>query len=242
MPSFTTRPLDPSTWPAFAALVERHNGVWSGCWCMSFHAEGISKARSPEQRRCDKETRVREGRAHASLVYDGETCIGWCQFGPTDELPRIKHRKQYESELKALPDWRITCFFTDKAYRGQGVADVALKGAVQEIGRLGGGVIESYPEDVAGRKTSSAFLHNGTRAMFERHGFKSVRRLGMHHWVVAKTVVTETGATKTGATKTGATKTGTTPRAKAKAAARPSRRPDPKRGKAPSRSARPSRA
>ena len=232
MPTFTTKPLDPTTWPAFAALVERHNGVWSGCWCMSFHAEGKPNTRSVAQRRCDKETRVREGRAHAALVYDGETCIGWCQFGPTDELPRIKHRKQYEAELKTLPDWRITCFFTDKAYRGQGVADAGLKGAVEEIRRLGGGVIESYPEDVAGRKTSSAFLHNGTRAMFERQGFKAMRRLGLHHWVVAQPVPTKTAATKRAAPR-GAT---------AKAAARPSRRPGPKRGKAPSRSARPSPA
>jgi len=222
MPNFTTKPLDPATWVDFATLVERHNGVWSGCWCMSFHEEGKPNVRSVEQRRCDKETRVREGRAHAALVYDGDTCIGWCQFGPTDELPRIKNRKVYQAGLKALPDWRITCFFVDKAYRGRGVADAALKGAVEEIRRLGGGMIESYPEDVAGRKTASAFLHNGTLAMFERHGFKPMRRLGKNHWVVEKTVAR--------------------PRAKAKPAARPSRRLDRKLGTAPSQSARSSPA
>jgi len=188
MPTFTTKPLDPATWPAFATLVERHNGVWGGCWCMSFHAEGKPNTRSVEQRRCDKETRVREGRAHAALVYDGETCVGWCQFGATEELPRIKHGKAYNAGLTKLPDWRITCFFVDKAYRGQGVADAALKGAVQEVRRLGGGVVESYPEDVAGRKTSGSFLYNGTLAMFERQGFKRTRRLGKNHWVVAKTL------------------------------------------------------
>lgn len=26
-PSFTPRPLDPSTWPNFAALVEENNGI-----------------------------------------------------------------------------------------------------------------------------------------------------------------------------------------------------------------------
>jgi len=26
-------------------------------------------------------------------VLDGATCVGWCQFGGTDELPRIKHRR-----------------------------------------------------------------------------------------------------------------------------------------------------
>ena len=29
-----------STWPEFAAMVERHNGVWGGCWCLEFHPEG----------------------------------------------------------------------------------------------------------------------------------------------------------------------------------------------------------
>jgi hypothetical protein len=28
-------------------------------------------------------------------VYDEATCVGWCQFGSPDELPRIKHRRAY---------------------------------------------------------------------------------------------------------------------------------------------------
>jgi ribosomal protein S18 acetylase RimI-like enzyme len=40
VPGFGVRPLDETTWPDFAGLVERHNGVWGGCWCMAFHAVG----------------------------------------------------------------------------------------------------------------------------------------------------------------------------------------------------------
>jgi GNAT superfamily N-acetyltransferase len=40
-----------------------------------------------------KERRVQEGRAHAALVFDGANAVGWCQFGPTTELPNIKSRK-----------------------------------------------------------------------------------------------------------------------------------------------------
>lgn len=188
MTGFSIKPLDQKTWPQFAQLVERHNGVWGGCWCMSFHEEGVGRHRTPAQNRVDKEARVCAGRAHAALVYDGKICVGWCQFGPADELPRIKHQRAYREGLKALPDWRITCFFVGKAYRGQGVASVALAGALKEITRLGGGTVESYPEDVEGRSTSSSFLHNGTLAMFERQGFKRTRRLGKNHWVVSKTV------------------------------------------------------
>jgi hypothetical protein len=30
-PAYSVRPLDESTWPAFAALVEQNNGIFGGC-------------------------------------------------------------------------------------------------------------------------------------------------------------------------------------------------------------------
>jgi hypothetical protein len=91
MTSLSVKPLDETTWPDFARLAEKHNGIWGGCWCMAFHPEGVGQNRTAAQNRSDKERRVREGQAHAALVYDGSACVGWCQFGPTDELPRIKN-------------------------------------------------------------------------------------------------------------------------------------------------------
>ena len=181
--------LTMQTWDAFADLAERHNGVWGGCWCMAFHAEGGERGKTFAQKRSEKECRVREGRAHAALVYDGTTCVGWCQFGPTDELPRIKSQRAYREGLATLPDWRITCFFVDRSYRGKGVAAAALGGALQEITRLGGGMVESYPEDVEGRSVSSSFLHNGTVSMFAQQGFKRARRIGKDRWVVTKVLM-----------------------------------------------------
>ena len=34
---YTVKPLRRDTWDAPAHLVGRHNGVWGGCWCLSFH-------------------------------------------------------------------------------------------------------------------------------------------------------------------------------------------------------------
>jgi len=157
---------------------------------MGFHPEGVGRSRTVEQNRSAKECRVREGRAHAALVYDGAACVGWCQFGSPDELPRIKHRRAYLETPTDPPDWRITCFFVDKATRRSGVASRALEGALQEIARLGGGTVESYPERVEDRKVSGSFLHNGTVSMFDRHGFERTRPLGKHHWVVTRVVAT----------------------------------------------------
>ena len=186
--NYSVKPLDETTWSDFARLVEKHNGVLGGCWCMGFHPEGVGRGRTAEQNRSDKERRVREGRAHAALVYGGQTAVGWCQFGPPDELPRIKNKRAYLEGLTDLPDWRITCFFIDRDYRGKGVAAAALEGALHEIARLGGGTVESYPEDAEGRSVSSSFLHNGTLAMFERQGFQRDRRIGKNHWVVTRVV------------------------------------------------------
>lgn len=185
MPELTTRLLDESTFAAFAAMVEK-NKIWGGCWCLGFHHQ---KGEPRETRREEKECRVREGRTHAALVFDGEAAVGWCQFGRTDELPGIKHQKRYAEGLTDLPDWRITCFVVDKEYRRQGVAGLALQAALDEIARQGGGLVESYPEEVRGRKTSSAFLYNATVSLFERHGFSKVRQIGKDHWVVQRRII-----------------------------------------------------
>ena len=191
MTGLTTTPLEPATWPDFARLVEAHSGVWGGCWCMAFHPPRPGGPHAAEANRADKELRVRAGTAHAALVYDGDDCVGWCQFGPPAELPRIKHRRAYESTSPEPPDWRITCFFVAKTHRRAGVASAALGGGLAEIARLGGGRVESSPEDLTDRSVSSSFLYNATVSLFERHGFARTRRLGKNHWLVTKEVASQ---------------------------------------------------
>ena len=58
--AFRVKALDASTWPDFARLVERHNGVWGGCWCMAFHAEGLAKGRTAAQNRSMKKHVIRQ--------------------------------------------------------------------------------------------------------------------------------------------------------------------------------------
>jgi GNAT superfamily N-acetyltransferase len=188
-----SRPLSPETWSAFAQLVEKHHGIFGGCWCIAFHLGPGEGKRGAAAYRAMKEARVREGRAHAALVFDGEEAVGWCQFGPTAELPNIRSRKVYEEGLRELPDWRITCFFIDRERRGEGIAHLALREALNEIARLGGGVVEGYPEDVVGRKISRSFLCSGTLGMFEKAGFERSRKIGMHRWVVSQKIVGEPG-------------------------------------------------
>ena len=48
--------------------------------------------------------------------------------------------------------------------------------------------MESFPEDVEGRKVSGSFLHNATLALFEQQGFERTRRIGKNRWVVRRVV------------------------------------------------------
>lgn len=179
------RPLTAETWDAFADLAERHNGVWGGCWCTWFHPACEEKGQTAEGNRAYKERLVREGRAHAALVFDGDTAIAWAEYGTPAELPVIHHQKQYLATLDSLPDYRITCLFVDKNHRRDGVAELAVRGAVALIGEAGGGVVEGYPHDVpAGKKVSASFLYNATRTLYERVGFTFVRPKGQGNTVM----------------------------------------------------------
>ena len=186
--SFTIKALGPDTWDAFADLAERHNGVWGGCWCTWFHTFQSEKTHTVDGNRALKEKLVRQGKAHAALVFDGDVAVGWCEWGTPDELPNIYHRKEYEEGLDRPPDYRLTCFFVDKRYRRGGVGAAALRGALGLIAEAGGGVVEGYPHDIEGKKTSASFLYNGTRTMFERAGFVFDRPKGKTNCVMRTTV------------------------------------------------------
>lgn len=181
------RALDAETWPAFAQLVEHCDGFPSGCWCMGFHSEGLdTTADHAAINRARKEARVVAGTAHAALVFDDDSCIGWCQFGPADDLTRIKSRAAYERTMTTLPDWRIACCYSAKGYRRQGVARAALEGALQMIAALGGGRVEGYPESAGA--VPAGFLYNGALSTYEQLGFQRDRLIGKHRWVVTTLV------------------------------------------------------
>ncbi|QQS23530.1 MAG: GNAT family N-acetyltransferase [Actinomycetota bacterium] len=183
---FTIKPLDPTTWDAFAALVEANGGIFGGCWCMGMHPDDRTHLDAAQPHREQKHDRVRAGTAHAALVFDGDACVGWCQFGSPAEVVRIKNRKEYEKELDELPAWRIGCCYVGKGHRRQGVAAAALAGALELIAELGGGRVEGYPEPAA--DVPAGFLYHGVLSSFEQAGFRKDRKIGKHRWVVSTQV------------------------------------------------------
>jgi ribosomal protein S18 acetylase RimI-like enzyme len=184
--SYTTRPLDASTWEAFEELVVRNNGIFGGCWCIGYHPECGQKG---TDYRAVKEERVRTGGAHAALVLDeAGAAQGWCQYGSPEELPGIKHRREYDKNAPPRPDWRITCFYVDRRHRGRGIARAALEGALDQIAVAGGGLVEAISEVTTGRDAPGRFLFSATVELFEQYGFSRGRPVGKHAWIVSRVV------------------------------------------------------
>ena len=148
--------------------------------------DGPERGQGKEANRRLKCSYVEQGRAHAALVMDGDEAIAWAEYGTPAELPGIHHRKQYDAEKDADPDYRITCVFVDRRHRRQGLVEVAVRGALDLIAEAGGGTVEAYPHDLTHqtRKMSSSFLYNGTRRLYERLGFTYVRPKGLKNCVM----------------------------------------------------------
>lgn len=146
-----------------------------------------TKERLAARNRREKKGLVDEGRSHGILVYFNGEPIGWCQYGPKEELPRIDAGTIYRklslgSEGRKL--WRITCFWVDRRYRNRGVASAALKAALDSIRKKGGGLVEAYP---AVRKGFPADW-TGTLSMFKKEGFGVVAPYGRYNVLVRRTI------------------------------------------------------
>ena len=183
---FQIKELGKETWPDFERVVEKHNGVWGGCWCTAFHLKRSEEKEWAGKHRALKEKLVRADRSHAALVYDGADVVGWCQFGPPLELPG--RMSGYSKLDVAPPDWRITCFFVDRDHRKGGVSKAALQGALRIIAGKGGGTVDGYPIDTRGKPYSSSFLWGGTHSMFTEIGFRPLGALGTSKWIMRKVI------------------------------------------------------
>jgi hypothetical protein len=97
----------------------------------------------------------------------------------------IKNPKAYEKGLAELPDWRIGCLFTGSGSRRKGVARAGVAAVLAAIAHASGGLVEAYPEQVAGRDPQrGAYLHTGPESLFEEFGFVRDRRIAKWRWVM----------------------------------------------------------
>jgi GNAT superfamily N-acetyltransferase len=148
------------------------------------------KLRAARNRREQKKL-IDKGCSHGILVYTNGEPVGWCQYGPREELTRIDHTRTYRvpaPKINTEKFWRITCFVVDRKYRRRGIAGVALAAALESIEREGGGTVEAYPVANWEDKSFGNMSTHGTVSMFTRAGFKRVAPFGNTNVVMRKKI------------------------------------------------------
>jgi ribosomal protein S18 acetylase RimI-like enzyme len=186
---YSAKELSKETWNDFEKLFLT-KGIGDGwwCWCTYHHKLSHSSAENKQvgtrakiavRNRREKRTLVEKGQAHGIILYANKEPVGWCQYGPKDELPRIDNRRKYRrpnlEDSSGNRFWRITCFIVQEEYRGRGLASAALEAALDAIRKKGGGLVEAYP--VSKSDQGSNYRYCGTVSMFEKAGFKTVAPL-----------------------------------------------------------------
>src|ERR1043166_3871714 len=164
MPRFSTKELSDRTWPDYVRFFSQGNG-WDHCGCIAYQGfrapSKIGKWADKRDWSLElKRSLMQQGLAHGILVYADGDPIGWCQFGPREELPILENQRK--ELLKGAPGWkrewafpadrdhngrvwRITCFCTDKRFGQLGIAGIALRAALKAIRKRGGGLVEAFP-------------------------------------------------------------------------------------------------
>jgi GNAT superfamily N-acetyltransferase len=195
---YMTKELTAKTWPDFVRLFTQGGG-WDHCWCVHFHrARALPKnawlhtrAERGVRNRREQREMVERGCSHGILVYVEGEAVGWCQYGPREELTRIDNSRNYRGlapEVEAGKFWRITCFVVERKHRRRGVAGAALKAALAAISRKGGGLVEAYPVENWEGKAFGNMSTSGTVSMFKKEGFGVVAAFGATNVVMRKRI------------------------------------------------------
>jgi len=192
---YSTKELSKQTWSDFERLFKTHPAPGAHpCWCMYSHRrgpepkrdDGDSRVKWIERNRREKKALLEQGCSHGILVYAHGEPVGWCQFGLSEELPRIEKNPRYRKFTSEGGGslWRITCFVVHKKYRRRGVARTALKAAVAAIRNAGGGLVEAYPI----KRWGGYQEYRGTMSMFEKEGFQIVAPLGASNVLMRRAI------------------------------------------------------
>ena len=118
---------------------------------------------------------VDAGRPPGLIGYRGEEPVGWISLGPRGDYAKLA-RSPVMKPVDDQPVWSVVCFVVPSAYRGQGVAQALLEGAIAYAAKRGATLIEAYPVDRPDRSHDDASMWFGAKSMYDKLGFTEVAR------------------------------------------------------------------
>jgi GNAT superfamily N-acetyltransferase len=118
---------------------------------------------------------VDAGERPGLLAYRDGVPVGWVSVAPREQFSRIE-RSRVLGPVDDEEVWSVVCFFIHRKERGSGVGAALLKAAVDAAAKRGARIVEGYPVDPRGGKTSNGSAFTGVDSMFRDAGFEEVER------------------------------------------------------------------
>jgi ribosomal protein S18 acetylase RimI-like enzyme len=179
-PKLSVRPLTPERWPDLEVIFNaRGCSVARACWCMYYRRSGAGAQSAAHMARArankaELKALVDAGRPPGLIGYRGKRPVGWVSLGPREDYARLA-RSPVMKPVDDRPVWSVICFVVPPQYRGQGVAQALLDGAIEYARRRGARLIEAYPVDRPGRSHDDSMWF-GAKSMYDKAGFSEVAR------------------------------------------------------------------
>ena len=149
--------------PRYTAAQQRELGITGG-------APGTAEAK----RRAVLAKLARRRKNSAGLVaYRSAEPIGFVSLGPRQDYSVVENSRATPA-VDDVAVWVIPCITVRRGHRGRGLAVAMIRAAVDYAGRRGAPAVEAYVR-AGGKRVPDDFAFFGTRAMFERAGFREVR-------------------------------------------------------------------
>lgn len=173
-------PLTPDRWPDLEAIFNaRGCSVARSCWCMAYRRSGSreplpSGTTHSHANRAGLKALVDAGNPPGLIGYRGKVPVGWVSIGPRQGYARLE-RSPVMKAVDDQPVWSVICFVVPSEYRGQGVAQALLDGAVAYAMKQGATLVEAYPVDKPTRSNDD-YMWFGAKSMYDKAGFKEVAR------------------------------------------------------------------
>lgn len=169
-------PLTPERWNDLVDLFGPERGANSGCWCMWWRMKRADwKAAAREEKRDRFRAIVDVGPPPGVLAYAGDKAVGWCAVGPRETLPRMTSSRVAAPFDGIEGVWAVNCFYVRSGYRGQGLMQVLLDGAVAFARKQGAKIVEACPIETE-RKLTWGEGYVGVAPVFRAAGFTEVAR------------------------------------------------------------------
>jgi GNAT superfamily N-acetyltransferase len=168
-------PVTAERWADLEKLFGR-SGAYGECWCMYFRMRSAENAKAKAaERKAGMKSLVGSGQEPGLIAYlDGEPA-GWVSVDRRENFRMLQYSRMY-APVDETPVWTIVCFVVGRDYRRRGLMGRLLEGAVEYARGHGAKAIEGYPVEPSEElKGYQGF--QGVRPVFERAGFREVKRL-----------------------------------------------------------------